>query len=189
MPSLESDIAFVIACAQDLEEFVLSSVPYWPINARPPKGVSSFPRLTLGGLSLARKRILARAGLGYGDPALFEAEREISRVRQSWLSNWERKAGSELPSRLAQWESYLREYREDPRLRSSEYAHNVQWRVMVHLLLPESGKGAAANLPSLNSLDGILRSSLVGGDFCWEADLEKGFPKDEFWYLYGSLKG
>jgi hypothetical protein len=40
----------------------------------------------------------------------------------------------------------------------------------------------------LQSLDMALKIIFVEGDFVWESCLEKGFPRETFWYLYGMIK-
>ncbi|HJS28426.1 MAG TPA: hypothetical protein VJ768_02310 [Anaerolineales bacterium] len=187
MPSPEYDLAYLAACTPDLEEYVLSPVLFWPVNSRPPAGSPGFPRLTLGGLLLARRRLSAQKDGGFRDSALVNADGEIGRVREKWESNWARKAATELPARLKQWENYLKEYMEDPGSRAAEFPTNVQLRVILDLLFPEAGEGALPYEEVLSGLDRTLRTRLVEGDFCWVKELESGFPKTKFWYLYGSL--
>jgi hypothetical protein len=58
---------------------------------------------------------------------------------------------------------------------------------MLHLLLDE----LPASLPEqkeLSQLDSLIRVNLISGDFIWEADLQPGFPREVYWYLYGKLK-
>jgi hypothetical protein len=56
MPSLEKDRAFLEASVPELEDYLLSDELYWPITARG----FDLPRLTIGGILLAKARLEAR---------------------------------------------------------------------------------------------------------------------------------
>jgi hypothetical protein len=58
---------------------------------------------------------------------------------------------------------------------------------MLQLLRPELPE----ELPereALSTLDSAVRSSLLSGDFIWEPALQSGFPREEYWFLYGELR-
>jgi hypothetical protein len=39
----------------------------------------------------------------------------------------------------------------------------------------------------LKNLDKMLQALTVSGSFIWEAEMENGFPKENFWFLYLSF--
>jgi hypothetical protein len=85
------------------------------------------------------------------------------------------------------WGNYLADYRHNPEGHADAYPHEVSYRVMLELLLAE-----LPSLPSareeLSRLDSVLRANLVTGDFIWEKELQAGFSRKVYWYLYGNLK-
>jgi hypothetical protein len=58
---------------------------------------------------------------------------------------------------------------------------------MLQLLAKDAHPLAKAELDLLAHLDQILRSQLVSGQFIWDAELQKAFPAEPYWYLYGTL--
>ena len=59
--------------------------------------------------------------------------------------------------------------------------------MLLHLLLEEALEIDPTEEEMLQGLDLILKSLLEPGDFIWEADLAASFPRQEYWYLFGSL--
>jgi hypothetical protein len=85
------------------------------------------------------------------------------------------------------WADFLREYQDNPQENVDRYASEVRLRVMLRLLKLEIGIENPAEVELLNGLDGYLRKVLVPGGFIWEAEIQGGFPSNEYWYLYGNL--
>ena len=177
MTSVEQDKAFLEAGVPELEDYLLSDKLFWPISARG----YSLPRLTIGGLLLSKTRLEAR---GEQLEALMA---QLDTVRSKWQVAWETKAGWEFQSRYGLWGNYLADYRQNPEGQADAYPHEVRNRAFLQLLLPDLPE----ELPerkALSSLDSLVRSSLSPGDFIWEADVQSGFPRDEYWFLYGTLR-
>ena len=111
----------------------------------------------------------------------------ILETQHCWQANWSKKATLEYPSRFHLWESFLIDFLGSPFDFSDQYRREVGNRVILHLLGEERYPIIEDN--SLCELDRKL--SVVGnsGSFLWETELEAGFPRKEFWYLYpGSIK-
>ena len=85
------------------------------------------------------------------------------------------------------WGDYLEEYRMNAQDNADRYAYEVRLRVMLQLLLPEVGEQPQTEMVLLAGLDGYLQSVLKKDGFIWEAEVQKGFPVDSYWYLYGNL--
>jgi hypothetical protein len=187
MTTLAFDQAYIDGCAGELEDFLLSGVLYWPITAPSPEGTPPFPRLTLGGLLLAIKRIQARSNGPQYSELTDESTQKIEAVRKHWQSAWARKAELEISSRLMQWENFLGEYRKDPQMYARAYPREVYRRVILQLLRYETGQNESSAGTALEDLDRYLAKVFISGEFCWDSDLEPGFSKDEYWFLYGSL--
>ena len=176
MDYLPRDMAYLQAGVPELKEFLLSGQVYWPVSTRG----YDLPRLTLGGLLLASRRLSAAAAPVESLMAQMEA------VRSGWQVAWERKAQREFKARFRLWREYLTDYRRDPEGYADAYRHEVRYRVMLQLLdgelpaRPEEGQALAA-------LDQVLRAAFEPGPFLWEGDLQEAFPSGVYWYLYGKL--
>jgi uncharacterized protein YukE len=176
MTSVEKDRAYLETGGPELQDYLLSDELFWPITARG----YDLPRLTIGGILLAKTRLKAR---GERIEALFA---QLDAVRSKWRVAWETKAGREFRSRFGLWSNYLADYRRNPDGHADAYPHEVRYRVMLQLLLDELP--APPEQEALIQLDSVLRTSFSPGDFIWETDLRSGFPREEYWFLFGKLK-
>lgn len=177
MTSAEKDRAYLEAGIPELEDYLLSDELFWPITARG----FDLPRLTIGGVLLAMTRLQAR---GAGIESLVA---QLDAVRSKWRVAWETKAGRGVQTRMRLWGNYLADYRQNPEGQADVYPHEVRYRVMLHLLLAEL-PASPSEQKELTQLDSLLRVNLVSGDFIWEAELQPGFPREVYWYLYGKLR-
>ena len=182
MPSPAQDLAFFEAGVQEIPDYLLSKDLFWPLSV----SRSDLPRLTIGGLLLARRRLGVRSSSPAEAPGLERLEARLDAIRERWRSAWEAKAGREVRARLDLWSNYLNDYRLAPETHAAGYPQEVRWRVMLHLLwdeLPVIPPEAEA----LAGLDQVLKARFAPGKFVWEADLAPAFPPDVFWFLYGTL--
>ena len=173
----EKDRAYLEAGIPDLENYLLSDELYWPISARG----YDLPRLTIGGILLVQARLEARS------ERIESLVVRLDGIRSKWRVAWETKAGRGVQARMRLWGNYLSDYRQNHEGQADAYPHNVRYRVMLHLLLAELPT-APPEQKELSHLDSLLHVSLIPGDFIWETDLEAGFPREVYWYLYGKLK-
>ena len=144
-----------------MENYLLSKELYYPIGA-------NLPQLTLGGILLS----LARMGT---QAAKFETQ--VETIRSKWRSAWDAKSSREARARSELWINYLSEYRSDPKSEARLYPQNVRYRAMLTLL----GKIE-------DDSDAFVKSVFKEGGFVWEAECAPNFPRETFWYLYGTLK-
>jgi hypothetical protein len=185
MPSAEYDLGYIRAALQELETYLLTKKLFWPINASSPPGEPVYPRLTLGGLLLAQARSKARWLSPSLNTELAELERHLDILQDRWRAAWGRKAAWEFRSRLEQWKNYLNELRADPEDFAATYGYEVRLRVMLDLLTPSMDDSDPAYLDLLTGLDALLKVLLIPGEFIWEEELERGFPEETYWYLWG----
>jgi len=176
MSSIEKDKAYLEAGIPELGNYLLSKELFWPISARG----FSLPRLTIGGILLAKARLEARG------ERVESLVAHLDGVRSKWQVAWETKAVQEVQTRLRLWSNYLTDYRHNPEGHADAYPHEVEYRVMLHLLLAEL-PSPPPEQEALSQLDSLLRTSLIGDDFTWETDLQDGFPREVYWFLYGKL--
>ncbi|MBN1454545.1 MAG: hypothetical protein JW963_26240 [Anaerolineales bacterium] len=176
MITAEKDRAYLEAGIPELGDYLLSHELYWPIAARG----YDLPRLTIGGILLAKTRLEARA------ERIEALVAHLNAVRSKWQVAWETKAGREVQARMRLWSNYLADYRHNPEGHADAYPHEVRSRVMLHLLLAELA-APPAEQEGLSQLDAVLRTSLSSSGFIWETDLQPGFPREVYWFLYGNL--
>ena len=192
MSKVEYDLRYLKAGVEELEQYLLSSQLYWPVHVVTPTGETPYLRLTPGELLLAREKLRAHSlSPGYNDEVTSPVQAKIDRlegdfevIRSKWRGNWGKKAAQDFSSRLALWRNFLGDYRKVPDDQAPFYAYEVRTRVILQLLEPEAVGIPAAELDMRTGLDTLLRAILVPGEFIWEAALEAGFPKADYWYLY-----
>jgi hypothetical protein len=159
--STEKDRQYLTKGVTQLQDYLLSEQLYYPLSF-------NLPQLTLGGLLLSLRRLGTQA-------SGFEAQVEAIRLR--WQTAWEAKSSREVKARSELWMNYLSEYRDDPRAGARLYPQNVRYRAMMSLL----GKIE-------DDADVLLESVFQEGKFVWETEVAPNFPRETFWYLYGTLK-
>lgn len=174
---ISKERAFLEASLPDLEAFLLSDELFWPVTRRG----QALPRLTIGGVLLARARLEAA---GEQIESLVTG---IDFLCSKWRVAWETKANREIRMRIGLWRNYLEDYRRDRYQYVGTYRHEVHIRVMIHLLLAELSQ-ASLEGELLDRLDVLLKKYFVPGDFIWDEKLMIGFPPNVFWFLYGTLR-
>jgi hypothetical protein len=184
--TFDYDLRYVLACLEEMEHYLLSDEVFWPLDARPQKGEPEYPQLTLGTLLLAKERLAAYSATPHEEVEGLKAIDELDRLISKWRVAWEKKAGHGFSMRLRMWSDFINDYQTSPQDNADRYHYEVRVRVMLDLLLPE-GKTPQAEVDLLRTMDTYLRAVLVPGDFIWEAELQNGFPRETYWYLYGSL--
>jgi hypothetical protein len=159
--STEKDQQYLTAGVPQLQDYLLGGQLYYPLSL-------SLPQLTLGGLLLSLKRMGIQA-------SKFEAQ--VESIRSKWRSAWDAKSSREIKARSELWVNYLSEYRDDPKAGVRLYPQNVRYRAMMSLL----GKIE-------DDSDVFLKGVFREGKFVWEEECAPSFPRETFWYLYGTLK-
>lgn len=187
MTSASYDLLYFEAGIDQLKDFLLVEDLFWPIGVNPPPGEPNFPRLTIGGLLLARERLKARRLLLDVEAKFIKLLSEMQTITAEWHIAWGNKARREFQMRLNMWRDFIEEYRREPESNANRYSYEVRLRVMLHLLSQESEELNPPSVDLLASLDKVLRALLVSSDFLWEPELINGFSQGEYWYLYGEL--
>jgi hypothetical protein len=183
VPTPEKDYAFFQAGVGELVDYLLSGELFWQLSVHE----ADLPRLTIGGLLLARARLQARFASPVTRADLTALEGQLDTIRSKWRSAWERKAGREVHARLDLWHNYLTDDLQSPEKHTGMYPQEVRWRVMLQLLSSEF-LWSPGEQEILSSLDVVLMSHWLPGEFIWEADLSTAFPQRDYWFLFGKLK-
>jgi len=183
---LGQDAAVLSAMAEQMPEYLDSDILFWPA----PRG--GMPALTLGGYLLREHRLLALAGLLTAEQQM-EVNEALTRFNQALANRvvrFEKKAHHELEARLRQWEEYLKDMDRGTFDRSSNYATAVETRAIIQALLNRLGmppyRTEARPEQHLATLDTRLRGHWQPGDFVWPAAWEPAYPREAYWWLYGS---
>lgn len=183
---LGQDAAVLSAMAEQMPEYLDSDILFWPA----PRG--GMPALTLGGYLLREHRLLALAGLLTAEQQM-EVNEALTRFNQALANRvvrFEKKAHHELEARLRQWEEYLKDMDRGTFDRSSNYATAVETRAIIQALLNRLDmppyRTEARPEQHLATLDTRLRGRWQPGDFVWPAAWEPAYPREAYWWLYGS---
>jgi hypothetical protein len=171
MPNLDQDKRFLSAGISVLSDYLLSKELFYPLGG-------DLPRLTLGNLLLAQKRLSS-----FGD---VEQSSQLETIRSKGHVAWEQKATREVHTRRELWSNFLGDYRALPDMNADRFSVEVRHRAILNLLLQETEKSLDWN--QLLPLDSLLRGCLVPGDFVWEKQVAPAFDKNDYWFLYGRLK-
>jgi ubiquinone biosynthesis protein UbiJ len=185
------DAALCEAMADELDDYLKSSQLFWEPDRRWPGG-AKLPKLTLGGLLLALRRLeTLRDRL---DPdwsrALTRAGQELAFQKSHWRVRCQAKLARDLRSRLDTWAWYLDDCEAQGESAIVHYARQVETRVKIELLLDEVAQiklDVRDERQRQRVLDERLRADWRPGDFCWLEALAAGFPPERFWYLWGWL--
>lgn len=183
MTRFDDDMKYLQGAVSELEPYLLSHELYWPLGSGYTRGMVS-SRLSLGALLLTIKRLESSTGQGEVSVLLEQVE---SASRQ-WRVHWQKKAAREFESRLNLWQNAFAELLDRPSQDQGLYSVEIRNRTMLDLLRVDAEGIPPHELTRLEGLDHRLKARLVPSGFIWEADLEPAFPRDKFWYLYGTLK-
>jgi hypothetical protein len=179
MRSSESNLAFVRACLDELQDYERAATLFWTLSAHPPADSQPFLQMTLGNLVLALDEMRA------GEATLSPRDRTaVARAQTEWQTDWtrrsarlENKAMHEVASRIAQWRAYVAEALESGDL--TEYAANVRPRLCaVRLLewLGPSNQGVDHDFLELEASDVSLVSRMEDGPCVLGAELAAIYP-------------
>ncbi len=187
MKSFDYDLGYLSAGLEILERYLLSDDVFWAINAKSPVGEPDFPQLTLDYMLLTHARLTGRQ---LSPEQAERVEAVISNLefyRSKWSVAWEKKASQCFQVRERMWQSFILEYQDNQLENADRYPYEVRVRVMLELLKPELGRQFRKEVDMLPDLDSYLKRILIPDKFIWEPEIQTGFPKNEYWFLYGRL--
>ncbi|MBP9675856.1 MAG: hypothetical protein KBD67_03880 [Anaerolineaceae bacterium] len=168
----EDDLRFILAAADELKQYLDSSVVIWPMRGEVmPLSPANFmfAQFRLGDLIEGPVR---------------KALNDINTTINAHRIRWERRIESELPIRINQYAGLVEDLIEYGKIDAS-YATSISVRVKVALLLQAATNPVeSALLTRLNGLDKALETKLVPGGFVWDVGLQEKFTPEKFGYLY-----
>jgi len=176
--------------ADEIDNYLRSQELFWEPNRRRPGG-EGLPKLTIGGLLLAMRRLeTLREHLNPDQAAaLAHTASELAFQQKEWRLRFQNKLARDLRSRFDAWAWYLDDCERQGESAIAHYPRQAETRVKIDLLLDEAGEvGLEVNESRQRqaALDERLRAVFDQGEFCWLEPLTAGFPQERFWYLYGT---
>jgi hypothetical protein len=187
MPSRIFDVAYLKAVVPQLKNYLHSKELYFPTGEKSPPGEPPFPRITPGGLLLTVIRLEARQVEPAIDDEASQLIDQMNELIKEWRVAWGKKVVRDFNARLNLWQNFLQDHRKNPSANFDRYAYEVRSRVILHLLSKEGAQIAEDKLNLIPDLDRFLRAVFISGGFIWEEELRSGFPREPYWYLYGSI--
>ena len=187
MKSFDYDLGYLSAGLEILERYLLSDDVFWAMNVKSPAGEPDFPQLTLDYMLLTQARLTGRQ---LSPEQAERVEAVISNqefYRSKWIVAWEGKASQCFQVRERMWQSFILEYQDNQLENADRYPYEVQVRVMLELLKSEIGRQFRKEEDMLPELDSYLKRILMPDKFIWESEIQAGFPKRIYWFLYGRL--
>jgi hypothetical protein len=145
LTTFDYEIGYLQAGVSALENYLLSHELYRPLDANALPGERPYPQLTLGGILLSRARAWAYPKSFSQQAELQNLDEQIEAVKVHWRVAWGKKASQSFQARLKLWRDYLDETIDKPEANADRYAYEVERRVMLHLLSPDT-----ENLPQLD---------------------------------------
>jgi len=182
------DFEYINAALEELQEYLVSDKLFWPLRGHAFSGSQAFSQLTLGGILLALARSRARAITPESAVKVDSLESNVDVIRDQWQAAWRDKTNWEFRSRLRQWGNYMDEIQRDLQEFGAYYNNEVRIRSVLSLLSGQTNRIDEGDMSNLNKLDQRLYAQFVPGDFIWEEGLRGGFPKKEYWFLWGNLR-
>lgn len=186
---IERDLSQLEEMTERLEEYLLGAALYMPVGGF--FRAAAMPQLTLGALLLRRRRLTElRASLKREQAARLGLALQLhDQAQADWTRHYEKKLQQEVPSRLQVMRAFFADCRESPRDCAPAYPVEALRRTIVQevmLAMDEFGYDASELAAPLHQTDVALRRLLRAGDFIWSARLETVYPRERFWWLYGS---
>lgn len=186
---LERDLSQLERMTESLPDYLLGDALFMPVGGF--FRASTMPQLTLGALLLRRRRLSAlRSSLKRFQASRLDAALQLhDQAQAEWTRHYERKLKQEVPSRLKVMRAFFADCSESPRDCAPAYPVEALRRTLVQeilLAMDEFGYDASELAAPMRQTDVALRRILRAGDFIWSQQLETVYPREGFWWLYGS---
>ena len=188
--SIARDLDELEQMVERLGDYLLGDSMYLSLGGGFFRGVGT-PQMTVGALLLRRRRLIhLRAKLKRADGHRLEgALAKHGKLRREWTLHYEKKLHREAPMRLKVMAGFFRECNENPRDCGGAYPVEALRRTIVQEILSamgEFGYNKSDTAAAVHLADQALRRLLHAGDFIWSPQLEAVYPREAFWWLYGS---
>ena len=173
MTKITITLQFLRESIQQFPAYLLSDELFWPMGG-------TMPRLTPGSFLLELQRLSIYL------PAEAELlKNNLDLLKIKWQFAWNKKISREKKNRSKLWAQYVSELKESSQHDSGYYSNEVRGRLILQLLCNENPEPSDNQV--IDDLDKVVKFFFHSGDFIWEKEIQSGFPRDNFWYLYGNV--
>lgn len=173
MEETDKDLRFLSDGIEDLPQYLSSKNLFWPL------GQSATP-LTIGNLLFSLRRLLSKSQ----DSSVYhDLEQKLDQVKASNRALFQQKEQEELGSRVREWANSVDDWQEN----GADVASlriDLRNRAVLELILADLESTDIKTTLQIETIDGKFEKMTEPGGFIWEAGLEKGFPREPFWFLW-----
>lgn len=187
---LEHDLVVLREMIRHVGDYLISDTERWDM------GKPGMPLMTIGGCLMRMHRLSAlRDRLdGTDQAALAQVKHNFDAALHERVVRFEQRAYGELSARLREWTNYLRNLSHSTRISADRdlYVNKADTRVIIGELvakLSEQPYRLDGRVPrDVAAVDRRLRQMWQPGPFIWAPVWKAAYPKDAYWWLYGSPK-
>lgn len=189
--NLELRIELAEAMAAEFEAYLFGGDLYRQLMVKTPTGNRLQQKMSAGSLLEALRDLTFAAEAGHLTTAQADRVGELAdtleQTARRYPSLYRQKLARELKSQIGSWRWFLQDCRDDPVRCQDDYRFEVRTRTHIALLIDELEDYAPTDQVShLQQLDHDLRDILAPGEFILDRSLRDRYPKDRYWWLYGS---
>ncbi len=183
--NLQNDLNILERFAEITPTYLTSDALFYPTGP-------TIPEMTFGGILLRQHRLLLLKNLlsPTDQDRLDTAIANFQAALENNIVRFEKKCHRELDARLRQWKEYLRDLQQDKSV-INYYRTAVEPRVMIDVILQQLDLPPYAppeyTQERVLKLDVGLKMRWMDGDFVWDDAWQPAYPRDDYWYLYGTF--
>lgn len=183
--ALAHDLMIMEEMASSMAAYLDSDIVDWTIPH------ANMPRLTIGGYLMRQQRLSAlKEKLSGEEQAQLDAAiKQFNGALNERVVRFEKRAHQELHMRIAEWIGILRDLNRRAAAEFNYYAGIVDTRIVMKELLDtlqthpyKLGEGV---LEEVQTIDRLLKSRFIAGEFVWDPIWETAYPRRDYWWLYG----
>lgn len=180
------DLAILQAMTEELEAYIVNDDLYRTVIMRTPTGDRKLTMTGASLLSILHRLEADRDRLGPEQQAQLDAVAAQARETIASLrSRFNDRLVREMKARLGGLQWYLDDCAADRGRCRSNYPFEVRNRQRIEEVLKAVGDAIPdALMAQLRVVDGTIRQNARPGDFVWDEQLERVFPRNPYWYLY-----
>ncbi len=183
------DLVVLQAMAKRLDDYLSRDKVYQPIAVETSRG-TQWPTMSIGAMLARLSRLHALDDRLTPEQRRIreQVESEMERARRWYPEAYRAHAIREISSLVNSWRWFLDDCQTDIEKCADTYPAEARTRTTIQLLIDHIGSDQvpAELLDQVWALDDRLRRRFREGDFIWPAELAAVFPKDRFWWLYGT---
>ena len=184
MDIFKKEIGYLTQALEELEDYLLSDILYFPLFVPGASNRFSKSVLTIGNVLLSLQILDNDQIPKELSDSRSNISKALSEVETRWKMNWEQKVKNEFRSRLFLWENFILDLEDEKNKASSEYITQVRHRVILALLMHKPGGFLPDQMSKLSKIDYVYNQLAEDTGFIWNRSMQPSFQKNDFWFLY-----